>query len=397
MEINKVPEYELTQRLNRFKSEMDKAYPDWELCGITGDVNMYYLTGTICDGLLLVRRSGDSVLWVRRSYERSVLESEFGDIRRMSTYRDVAGEVGALPDTLYLDTAHATMAWCNMLRKYMPFKNILPLDLVMLKTRAVKSEYELAHMMRAGITLDLLLKQELPSFLREGISEAQLSAELFPLFVINGHHGLNRFSGADAVMGHLSFGESPLYPAVFDGASGSAGLCPAVPVLGSLENTLSDGDLIYVDLGFGIEGYHVDKTLIYSYKRPQPDHVVAAHRHCLELERRAAEMLRPGVKPSEIYAEIMDAVKPEYRSSFMGAPGRPVSFIGHSLGLYVNEWPVIAKGFDDPLEHGMTIALEPKIGIDGVGMVGSENTYLVTDTGGVSITGDASDIILCYG
>ena len=392
---NKVPKSELDARLRCFTSEMDNTHPSWELCGITGGVNMYYLTGTICDGLLLVRRGDSAVLWVRRSYERALLESEFGDIRRMTTFRDVAAGTGPLPDTLYLDMTNATLAWHGLLAKYMPFKDVLSADGAMQKTRAVKSEFELQLIRKAGGTLDRMLREDFPTLLCEGVSEVELSAKMFSLFMQNGHHGLNRYTGADAVLGHVAFAEGPLYPSVFDGASGIAGLCPALPIIGSRDRFLRDGDLIYVDPAFGIDGYHVDKTLIFSYKKPAPDHAVAAHRHCLDLESMAAKMLRPGVRPSEIYDAVISSVLPEFRDSFMGAPGRAVPFIGHSLGLYLDERPVIARGFDDPLTLDMVIALEPKIGITGVGMVGSENTYLVTESGGVSITGCPSDIILC--
>jgi Xaa-Pro aminopeptidase len=64
------------------------------------------------------------------------------------------------------------------------------------------------------------------------------------------------------------------------------------------------------------------------------------------------------------------------------------------VGLVVDESPVIAPGFDDPLEEGMTIALEPKKGIPGTGMVGTENTYLVTGHGGVSLTGNSPGLVL---
>ena len=58
--------------------------------------------------------------------------------------------------------------------------------------------------------------------------------------------------------------------------------------------------------------------------------------------------------------------------------------------------PVIARGFDEPLEEGMVIALEPKKGVEGVGMVGTENTFVVTRGGGRSITGTNSGPILLY-
>jgi len=65
-----------------------------------------------------------------------------------------------------------------------------------------------------------------------------------------------------------------------------------------------------------------------------------------------------------------------------------VKFPGHGIGLVIDEVPVIAEKFKDPLEENMTLAIEPKKGIQGVGMVGVENTFIVTKKGGKCITGE---------
>ena len=395
-DVEKVPKDELAQRMSRFIGQLDIEYANWELCAIIGAPSMFYLTGTICDGILLIRRGGDGTLWVRRNYDRSILESEFSDIRPMASFRDIAGAVGPLPDTLYLDMAQATLEWYGLLTKYMPFSGVLPVDSAMLRARAVKSEYELTRMRIAGSAINRILTMEFPDLMRAGVSEAALGADLLASFIKNGHHGVSRFNMRNTaeLLGHIAFGDSPLYPGVFNGASGIAGLCIAVPALGRYNRYLDTGDLVFVDVCFGVEGYNVDKTLVYSYGHNPPEYISAAHQHCLELQRLAASLLRTGKKPSDIYVEVIDSVLPEYRDRFMGVPGRTVPFIGHSVGLYVDETPVLAKGFDAPLERGMTIAIEPKMGFEGVGMVGAENTYLVTDEGGVSLTGEQKDIIL---
>jgi len=249
-------------------------------------------------------------------------------------------------------------------------------------------------MRRAGSEIDRLYRYELPKLLREGISEVDFGAELHAVFIKNGFHGITRFSmrNVDSLLGHVSFGDSPLYPSGFNGASGIKGLCPAVPVLGNRDRFLRTGDLIYVDLGAGIDGYHVDKTLVVSYGTEQPENIKKAHQHCLEIECLAASMLKPGAIPADIYETVTASVSDEYKHIFMGAEGRTVPFIGHGVGLNVDEMPVIAKGFTAPLNENMTIAIEPKIGLTGIGMVGSENTYLVTEQGGVSITGKQREL-----
>jgi len=75
----------------------------------------------------------------------------------------------------------------------------------------------------------------------------------------------------------------------------------------------------------------------------------------------------------------------------MGFGKRKVKFLGHGIGLQVDEMPVIAEGFNEPLKEGMVLALEPKKGIENVGMVGIENTFIVTGQGGKCITGDNPD------
>ena len=392
-----VPAAELDARLARFALAMDRTHPDWALCAVVGDMNQYYFTGTICDGLLLIRRGEAPVLWVRRSYERALRESALGDIRPMAGFRDVAEQCRALPETLYLDMSAATMDWYDRLSKHLRFVRVRPADNILLAVRAVKSPYELDRMRLAGQTIDRLLREALPPLLREGVSEADLGGELYALLIKNGYHGLSRFTMRNAAMmlGHLGFGESPLYPSVFNGASGLRGLCPAAPVLGSRDVRLREGDLVYADIGFGIDGYNVDKTVIYSFRREPPEFVTHAHRHCLELERLAASMLIPGARPSDIYEAVCNAVEPAFRAHFMGVPGRSVRFLGHGVGLYIDEHPVLAKGFDEPLACGMTMAIEPKISLDGIGMVGTENTYCITESGAESLTGDTRDIAVC--
>ncbi|MCL2151994.1 MAG: M24 family metallopeptidase [Oscillospiraceae bacterium] len=392
-----VPKGELDDRMKRFMSAMDKTYPDWGMCAVVGAVNMYYLTGTIQDGTLLIERGKSATLWVRRSYDRAVLESEFQDIRRMGSFRDVAPNYKSIPETLYLDMSEANMQWYRFLTKYMPFKKTLPVDAILLKTRSVKSQYEIKRMRKAGGAVSRLLREEAPLLMREDMSEVDLGAELFSLFLRNGHHGITRFSmhNVDPLLGHVGFGESTFYPSVFNGASGQVGLCPAAPVLGNRQIKLKHGDLVYIDVVFGVEGYNSDKTQVYSFGKRQSAYVEDVYRHCIELEKLAVSMLRPGTKPSEIYNAVLKVVQPKLRECFMGAAGRTVPFLGHGTGLYVDEWPVITNGFDDPLECGMTIAIEPKFGIEGVGIVGSENTYLITEQGAECMTGGIEEIILC--
>ena len=76
-ESQKVPLNELSLRMRRFKNEMSKAHPDWEIVIIFSKINLYYFTGTMQEGMLLIPREEDEILWVRRSFDRAVDESLF--------------------------------------------------------------------------------------------------------------------------------------------------------------------------------------------------------------------------------------------------------------------------------------------------------------------------------
>jgi Xaa-Pro aminopeptidase len=87
------------------------------------------------------------------------------------------------------------------------------------------------------------------------------------------------------------------------------------------------------------------------------------------------------------------AEKAGFAEGFMGLGGNKVPFLGHGIGLCIDEWPVLARRFDKPLEAGMTLAIEPKIGLPGFGMVGTENTWEVTDNEAVCLSGGIRDFV----
>ncbi len=394
--MHQVPLSELNDRLARFRTRMDADCPDWELAAFFGRINQYYFTGTMQDGLLLVPRDGAATLWVRRSYERAGDESLFPHIRPMKSFRDALPAGKTAWGVIHLEAELVPLALVQRFRKHFACREVAALDGVIARTRAVKSPYELALMARSGAMHRRLLEEQTPALLRAGMSEAELACELYALMVHEGHQGTVRFNmfGVDVAVAQLGFGENSLYPTSFDGPGGCVGICPAAPVLGSRERTLRVGDLVFVDCGCAMEGYSSDKTMVYQFGRELPAEAVAAHRQCVEIERRVAAALKPGAIPAEIYRRALAGLDPAFLEHFMGYGARRANFLGHGVGLQIDEWPVLAEGFDEPLAEDMVLAIEPKRGVPGVGMVGSENTYQVTPAGGLSLTGDHPGLIL---
>jgi Xaa-Pro aminopeptidase len=78
----------------------------------------------------------------------------------------------------------------------------------------------------------------------------------------------------------------------------------------------------------------------------------------------------------------------------MGNGATRVKFIGHGLGIEVDEFPFIAQGQKLPLESGMTFAFEPKFIVPDLGIVGLENTYLVTGKGLQSFNSATEELLV---
>ncbi len=391
----RVPLTELESRMNCFRTKMEALDPDWEIAVVFSKVNQYYFTGTMQDGMLIIPRDGDAVYWVRRSIERALDESLFPRIEPMGSFRDAAASISEIPDTVYLETEIVPLAMYQRFQRYFPFSSFKSIDATIMNLRALKSHYELSLMEQSGKIHQRILEERVPAILREGMSEAELASGLFSIMIEEGHHGVSRFGMFDTeiALGHIGFGESSIYPTYFNGPGGNFGMSPAVPLLGSRHRKLRKGDLVFIDIGCGFEGYHTDKTMTYMFGGSLPEYAISQHFKCVEIQNEIAAMLKPGAIPSEIYNKMMNSLEPEFMINFMGYGKRKVKFLGHGVGLLIDEIPVIAEGFNEPIQEGMAFALEPKKGIENIGMVGVENTFLVTPEGGKCITGTNPGLI----
>ena len=393
-----IPREELEQRMRRFRVRLDKDVPNWQVVFLTQKVSLYYLTGTMASGALWIPRDNEATLFVRKGYERARAESAFSHIEYMKSYRDMAQKITLIPSTVHIEKKAMYMADMELINRYFLFTEIHSADSSLMFVQSVKTDYEVERLQKGGAIHALVLDDIGPrTLLKEGISEANLGMQLMSAMVANGAHGLLRANMADTDVfgGYIGFSESTLLPTNFDGPDGVRGLHASAPHLGSPHRLLEKGDLIMVDMACSFEGYHTDKTSIYLFQGKIPPHVNDIHNQCVTLQLEIAEKLLPGAIPSQIYEEAIQSLSPSFLKDFMGPGGQTVNFLGHGIGLHLDEFPVIAKNFNEPLQENMMIALEPKKAIPGVGMVGTENTFVVTPKGGVSLTGNQNNIIVC--
>lgn len=382
--------------MGRLRERLDRSSPGWKAAVVTRRMSLYYLTGTLPDGMLWIPRERKETLFVRRGYSRAVTESAVEDIRPMRSFRDAAEAIGTWPKEVLAEKEGLTLAHFELLNKVFRFERLDGLTPHLAAVRMLKSAYEMERIERAGAINAEVLEQAVPPMLREGMTEAELASKILTAFLHRGSLGLSRTNPADTdlLLGFVCFGENALCSNGSMSPDGVVGIHASLQSMGSPRRRLARGDVVFVDAGCNFEGYHTDKTCVYYFGDAPPEAVLAAHERCLAIQAAAADRLRPGERPSEIYESIQMEQDETFAEDFMGFGDQQVRFLGHGCGLEVSEPPIIAKGFDEPLEEGMVIALEPKKGLTGIGMVGTENTFAVTPRGGRCLTGGPGRLIV---
>ncbi len=395
-----IEEFEL--RWAGCRRAMASIAPDCSGLLVFSRVNLYYLTGTLASGLLWLPREGKPVLLSRKGIERARIESPLPDIHPFRSFREIssilAGAGSPLAAPVAVEMGGLSWSLGRLLSEHLGKIDLVPGDRILSRARSIKTPRELAIMAEAGRRHGTCLEQALPRLLRTGLTEQRIAHLVWEVFFAAGHHGLLRMEkpGEEVFLGHVSVGEHGNYPSSYNGPLGVRGEHPAVPYMGSAECVWQPGQILSIDVGFSLEGYATDKTQVYlaGDLSSLPTRVRKAHDFCLDLQASVARALVPGAIPSEIAVAAFERARISgWEEGFMALGGNKVSFVGHGIGLVIDENPVLAKGFDEPLEEGMVLAVEPKIGLAGVGMVGVENTYLVTPSGGRRITGGAGAII----
>ncbi len=382
------PKEELDRRIAALQERMTAM--SWDAVVVMLRADLFYFSGTAQNGVLVVPGAGDPVLLVQKSLERAERESPLPVIRPLrsvSRLRETLSDVCDLPlKTAGLELDVVPAAVYLRLAKQYPDTRWADASGMIREIRMVKSAYEIERLRGAAGQLHAMFDR-VPEVLREGLREIDVSAELEGELRRQGHQGTIRMHkwNSDFHFGPLSSGPVAAYPHAFDGPVGTQGLYAAVPQ-GAGFRKIRANEPVMIDFVSGCSGYHVDQTRIFSLG-PIDERLIEAHEFTLNIMRRIEDRLSPGTLCSDIYEEIASDVGDHPLAPyFMGHAGNHVRFLGHGVGLELDELPVIAPKFEIPLEPGMAIAVEPKVFLPDMGGVGVENTYVITEEGFEKLT-----------
>lgn len=372
--LDHIPRTELEARWARVR-----RYMECDALVVLQNVGIFYLAGTTQTGVLWFPREGEPVFAVRKSYERAKIESALKKIVPFKSYSELPSLLPDPGNTLGFEFDVIPVSTYEQVAKQFKTSTLVDASLVLRKARGVKTAYEIDCIRRAAQQLDRAFL-DIPGQLREGMAEIDLGARIEFVMRNAGHQGLTRVRRFNMEMhyGAVSFGDTAAFPHSFDGPVGVRGLYTAVPAMGG-RRQLRRCEPVVVDIVGGYAGYIADGTRVYSLGS-LPQQLRDAHAYALELNAWIEEQLRPGAVPEEIYRGVLDRVaRSPYGAQFMGAGDNQVKFVAHSVGLELDELPVIAPKYDTPFEANTVMAVEPKIFFPGIGGVGTENTYVIRD------------------
>ena len=380
---NRTPAVEIKTRIRALQRCLTQTGMDAAL--ILQNTDLFYFSGTIQQAHLFVPASGDPILMVRKSLERALEESAVNIIVPIASPRqipDLLHQKGySLPDRLGLELdvlpANLFFYYQELFHK----TKLTDLSHTLRMIRSVKSPYEIG-LIREAARLSDQVAGHVREVLCEGITEIELAGKVEAYARKLGHQGVIRMRmwGNEMFYGHLMSGPSAAVPSYMASPTGGAGISPAV-AQGPGSRRIKPYEPVLIDYVFAYRGYLSDHTRIFALKG-LPDELMTAHMAMLDLQTMLKKMAKPNVAAGDIYAAAVDWIgQLGYADHFMGCGDQRIRFVGHGIGLELDEYPFLAEGQPLELQAGMTVALEPKLVFPGKGVVGIENTHVVTDKG----------------
>ncbi len=378
-----VPHAEIIARTDKLQEILLAGSYDGAL--IAQKTDLFYFGGTAQQGWLYVPAQGRPVLMVFKEFDRARQESPLADVVSVSGLRQLPETIAAAglpsPGRMGLELDVLPVNTYFQYQKLFPEAALGDISNGIRLIRAVKSPYEIDKIRAAAALADLVAAQ-VPELLVAGKTEIALAGEVEGYARSLGHQGIVRMRmwGSELFYGHLLSGDEAAVPSYLASPTGGEGVSRAV-AQGSGRKKIARHEPVLVDYVFALDGYLADHARIFSLGELAPE-LMAAHQAMLAIQEEVKAQALPGVVTGELY-ELMVARAEEagYGASFMGVGERRIRFTGHGVGLELDEFPFIAKGQKLELAAGMVIALEPKTIFPGKGVVGIENTHLVTESG----------------
>lgn len=364
-------------RISKVRRQMALAGADALL--IADNTNIYYLCGAVFRGYVYVPVQGRCIMFVIRP-----VDLQGDDLIYVRKPEQIPAELERLglpaPSSLGLELDDLSYSDVERLRSAMSPKGVCNASTAMRRARMVKTDAEVRLIHEDGVK-QAAAYRKIPRVYKEEMTDVEFQIEVERLLRLEGCLGYYRTSGRlmEINMGSVLNGDNADNPTPYDFAVGGGGVDLSLPV-GADGRTMKPGTTVMVDMCGNFNGYQSDMTRVWSIGAVT-DLAVRCHECSRKILRELEKMALPGVPVADLYHKAKEIVEAEgLESHFMGHVQK-APFIGHGVGIQLNELPVITPRSKDVLAENMVIAIEPKFVVPKVGAVGVENTYRVTPSG----------------
>lgn len=370
-------ENELELKWRRIQQAMRQEEADG--CLLTMNMNLYYVSGQVFNGYFYLPAEGRPYWFVKRL---TVPETnQVHVIRKPEQMPELFRDLNlAMPRKLLLEADELSYNEYIRLQHVFRAEATGNASALIRHIRMIKTPWEIEQM-RISARKHEAVYREIPACYRPGMRDIELQIEIEKRMRVHGSLGYFRAFGSnmDIFVGSLLAGENAGEPSPFDFALGGKGIHASGP-LGANGTLLREGTTVMADMSGNYTAYQTDMTRVFSIGK-LPDRAYRVHRVALEIQARMERTAKPGVSCAELYRDALAMAGQEgLKDCFMGTHLQ-AKFVGHGVGLEINELPVLTTRSKDILQPGMTFAFEPKFVLAGIGAVGIENTFLVTDSG----------------
>ncbi len=385
----RVPVNELENRQKRVSKILQKN--KIESVWIDDPVELYWLTGGRQNSAIVIGAEGSEIEtkhWVRQSLERAIFEAGESDAPhsiekhpRMNELESSLRSIGCKYKPALLMSKIPHDRWSFLDSKFGKLidesRNCSNL---MYKLRQKKSDWELLMHKKSG-EINQLMFETIRENCGEGNTEIEIAAIADKVSRASGFGGRIRMRkwpmDCDRVV--IAAGRSGAVPSYFDSAIGGLGTSP-ISSLGAGFAKIKAKEPVLVDIVHLHRGYVSDCTRMFSYGRLS-DVWIERLEDMSEISNAIVNSLGKGDKCTNAWligSEMSEEMG--YSANLMGMKPNQAKFLGHSVGLELDETPVVAEGFDYPLNFGGTMAIEPKVIYEN-GAIGIEDTWTRTSDG----------------
>lgn len=324
--------------------------------------DVLYYTGTAQPAFLVVLPD-DYRLFVRRGVEfalrecgldaeRIVAEARFDEIARRMGLSAARGPIGTELDFL---PVNQWREWAHALNE----RKLVDISPAVLAQRSIKQPTEIAAIRRACAVIHHGHEAVL-SCLKPGMTELELAARVENAHRLAGHDGIFFLRVPDFFMsrGPLASGSNLQQTSGVIYAITGRGLSAAVPA-GPSRKVIEEGELVIVDIPVCVDGYHADQARTYAVGRV-PERAFEIHNALRTIADHIIAVLRPGTSTGDVFdSALRKAAQLDLSEAFLAFRSQPSAhFVGHGIGLEINEPPILRKNGKDVLQPGMVVTIE---------------------------------------